>query len=828
MVLTIAALFITQSGASASEVTLDKATLTPMPVNPGDPIKFQLTYRCIAIADNCDNATIVDQLPAEFSWNAGDVTWAYDTGSGHIQDIAFDSGTGQITVQFNNAPQFEGGSSGTILVYATFDTGVADGTVATNTATFEADNASPVTASSTATVSSPTAPDISVSKLAQSLWASIGDEASWTLGVKNTGGTTVDSVVLEDVIDPTFLNVTQFDLGTTGSTPGADIGVLFQYATVSNPTLQSAGPSTLLDTQQTIYTADLGLAPGDQITRIVLTYYNLPIGFEQVGSDGERPTVYGTIIDFPTGGRLENCVTGTGTDDGVEFETSSQCSPIYDQPVQAAHLTKSVDQSIATAGSVVTYTLKAGTIDGSVPMENAIVVDLLPVDVEYAVGSWAYDDQGWGVAAPTLEVIADYHGTGQTLLKWTFTDPLPAGEDVKITFDALLTDAIAVDQPAENLSAVYNTAPDGVRSIILGRGCESPRYDSSADLDDNGQVGDRVNQTGQALCTAAATITPVAADPAALSSVKWVKGQLDTDFSRYPDVGETVAGGYFDYELRVDNVGTDAVENLVYIDILPFVGDVGVLDTQLRDTEWKPSLISGVEAVDPVTGLVDPNVTVYYSTVSDICRSELGYDPAGCNDPQWTTTLPAQITSVTALKFDFGATVLLPGEQRTLTWRMRAPTNTAAGAIAWNSFAYSADTVTNGTNLTAEPLKVGIRVNDPSPGIYGDYVWLDANADGSQDEGAQVGVNDVRVDLYSPGPDGVPGGGDDVLVDYTYTSDDAAGNAGYYLFPNLDVGDYFAVFSPPDGYNVSPPMSLVSTTRWTATAFRVSADIPGM
>ena len=35
------------------------------------------------------------------------------------------------------------------------------------------------------------------------------------------------------------------------------------------------------------------------------------------------------------------------------------------------------------------------------------------------------------------------------------------------------------------------------------------------------------------------------------------------------------------------------VTNLVYIDILPFVGDQGVLDTELRD-RWTPSLISAV------------------------------------------------------------------------------------------------------------------------------------------------------------------------------------------------------------------------------------------
>jgi protocatechuate 3,4-dioxygenase beta subunit len=88
-------------------------------------------------------------------------------------------------------------------------------------------------------------------------------------------------------------------------------------------------------------------------------------------------------------------------------------------------------------------------------------------------------------------------------------------------------------------------------------------------------------------------------------------------------------------------------------------------------------------------------------------------------------------------------------------------------------------------------------------GIYalasiGDYVWLDSDGDGVQDNN-ENGVPNVPVNLYQPGQDGQPGGGDDILVDSTTTNVN-----GRYTFTNLVPGSYFVQFDPPAGYTVSP------------------------
>jgi 5-hydroxyisourate hydrolase-like protein (transthyretin family) len=389
-------------------------------------------------------------------------------------------------------------------------------------------------------------------------------------------------------------------------------------------------------------------------------------------------------------------------------------------------------------------------------------------------------------------------------LNWEFTSQFNPGDVVELTYEVLVTADAAPGTTLSNVAAMFpSTLP--AEAIELFNGCDSPAFDNEWDLDGDGEVGDRDQRTGDRLCTTTADVEAVAATPAALQSVKWVKGQLDQDWTQFPDVGETVDGGSLDYQLRVANIGTDSVTDLVYIDVLPHVGDVGVLDTAQRATEWTPVLNSAVEAVDANTGEPDPNVVVSYSTEDNICRSELGFEPTGCVDARWSTTLPADITSVTALKLDFGDAVLAPGDERALTWRMRAPVDAPTdGQIAWNSFAYSAKTVNVGTSLTSEPLKVGMRINPAAPALYGDYVWLDANGDGVQNDGAAAGLNNVRVELYQPGADGAPGGGDDVLVDFAYTANDNAGNPGYYLFSGLEAGDYFAVFTPPAGHSQSP------------------------
>ncbi len=76
-----------------------------------------------------------------------------------------------------------------------------------------------------------------------------------------------------------------------------------------------------------------------------------------------------------------------------------------------------------------------------------------------------------------------------------------------------------------------------------------------------------------------------------------------------------------------------------------------------------------------------------------------------------------------------------------------------------------------------------------SKSAIGDYVWYDANENGIQEVG-ESGIEGVTVNLYTC---------DDVLAGTTTTDVD-----GFYMFDNLNPGDYYVEFILPSGYVFSP------------------------
>jgi hypothetical protein len=83
----------------------------------------------------------------------------------------------------------------------------------------------------------------------------------------------------------------------------------------------------------------------------------------------------------------------------------------------------------------------------------------------------------------------------------------------------------------------------------------------------------------------------------------------------------------------------------------------------------------------------------------------------------------------------------------------------------------------------------------------GNLVWHDVNYDGHKAPG-ESGLDGVTVALWTAGPDGVIGGGDDRLVGYTNTV-----GGGGYSFGELPVGQYYlAITNPPSSYPAISPV----------------------
>jgi len=115
---------------------------------------------------------------------------------------------------------------------------------------------------------------------------------------------------------------------------------------------------------------------------------------------------------------------------------------------------------------------------------------------------------------------------------------------------------------------------------------------------------------------------------------------------------------------------------------------------------------------------------VSYSTSFNPCRPELtGNTSPGCQPANWIVGAPpGGISSVGAVKLDFGDYVIPPGGALTFSWDVLTPMDAPIGQIAWNSFAYTATRADNNAQLEpSEPRKVGLEVigspEPPPPGI---------------------------------------------------------------------------------------------------------------
>ncbi|MEF3273474.1 MAG: carboxypeptidase regulatory-like domain-containing protein, partial [Chloroflexus sp.] len=628
--------------------------------------------------------------------------------------------------------------------------------------------------------------------------ALVGDTVTYTISTVNTGTTALNDVVVTDPVPPE-LRVTRI---TAGGGNIAGIRVALEYTTNLNSTFTAAPGSPFTTTSCVNIAPTTGggcahtitLAAGEQINAIRWRYLDpLPFGFSATGHNFSA-----VVTSLPVNAVVVNQATSSFTYNGYTATRVDEVRTRIIEPGARAEINKMVDPVIAYAGQTVEYTIAlANTPVGSpaAGIVDPVLADLLVSSLEYVPGSFTVVSAPSGAPAPTFEVVPNYNGTGRTLLRWRWPGyTLPPGASLTLRFQARI-------HPATLAGTITNTAalasvanPPG--EVFLDR-CGSRDPDTN-DLDGDGN-------TSELICSSSITNLGLAA-AAQASSAKWVLGQLDTEWTRDPNTGLTTPGGMADYRLIITNTNSVALTNLVLIDILPWVGDVGVVRfNQPRQSEWQPYLAGPISVPD--------GATVYYSTTNNPCRNPtLGLidddgnpvDAPGCVDPQWSTELPADITTVRSVMIDFGNRILYPQDAVVITWPMRAPIGGTPGEIAWNSFGYRVTDIFGNPLQAAEPPRVGIRRGPVIPPSYGNYVWLDANLNGVQDSG-EVGVNGARIDFYEDN-DGIAGPSiDDRWIGFTISGPDNDGHPGFYLFSddNILPGNYYIRVTPPAGYGLT-------------------------
>jgi serine-aspartate repeat-containing protein C/D/E len=437
----------------------------------------------------------------------------------------------------------------------------------------------------------------------------------------------------------------------------------------------------------------LGLLPGEYITKLIWSFPSVPIGFStHNGSTFADFNILTTdrngnpVNPAPTG-TTDNCSNPTYT--GINFQqfitadyngsqvvngNCQKCRLVFVTPVPPPPppppLTTSignVKKSVKTAGpylpgQIIRYELDF-TIGGSVKALDVYVQDALPVELTYT-GNISY-------SFPSGQPLPVFSQSGQNLL-WDWSTNISPDNQIgngtyKISFDVMIKNG---------------TQPGNINNcMVMGAGnVTGGPYNSCRSIN----------------------ISAVAQ----LSTYKGSKGDLNTDYVYYPNIGSSLVAGNVSYKLVLKNNGNVPMKNITLIDILPYVGDKSVVSSTLRNSDWSPSLQGPV--------IAPAGVNVFYSVNNNISIPEFvpAYNPGGCVAANWSSSLPAVIGNVKSLKFVIPG-ILNPSDSLVIKWTMSIPLSIATGTIAYNSFAYQAQrTDNNAFMLVAEPAKVGVQIDE--------------------------------------------------------------------------------------------------------------------
>lgn len=609
----------------------------------------------------------------------------------------------------------------------------------------------------------------------------------------NTGNVPLDTMVIVDTL-PVEMAVTSVTTGAyvNLSDFAAGEGVRVSYEKNTAPGVFTLwGSSPAVGTNTTLTSPPPGLGAGEYLTRVRWEYGQAQAGMA-ASSTANRPQVRGTIVNpdnaggpVAAGDTIQNCLALTSLyTAGPTVVNRNTCrSFVLSGPFSQLNPAKDNLSGVGpfNPGQTVSFRLRvrtAATSSDPIPLETLVTTDLLPADLSFV--SWTFDAQGTGLPAPQVfEQIPNFAGTGRTLLRWRWnagSGNLGINQQVWINLSTTV-------RTGASFGALTNTMNLEHDSPALGQRCSGSSAADVLDVDGDGN-------TTEILCTEGEIINVAAI--AQLVSSKQVLATCDGGFTG--SSSGTLHGGAINYRLHVQNVGTVPMNNAVLVDILPFIGDTGVRDTSPRGSQWEPMLAAPI--VPPA------GTTVFYSTSGNPCRGEVGGPTTSCDPPGWTVVPPSPITAVKSFKIEFGSRVIGAFDTLDFEFDLFTPGNVAAGLQTYNSFAYQASRADGLGDLAAEPQKVGVALGPCVAASLGDYVWVDDNGDGVQNDGP-TGLNGVLTRLFQPGGDGVPGTLDDILVSSTLTGNGPGGAPGWYTFPGLAAGNYFVCMSPPPTFAVT-------------------------
>lgn len=630
---------------------------------------------------------------------------------------------------------------------------------------------------------------------------SLGQEVQYYIRkISNTGNVPLDKFNIIDNI-PEGIKLTKISTGKYND--DATIHVYYQTNINSDWRELKGSPFNNPDNAE-LNVSDLDLGENEYVTKVKWDFGTVQPGFSDTGDI----KVFGEFKDTV---KVNDVINNTATVYWTYSNSESYASDSVDIKVADKRpwidASKSVSPNYALPEQEVTYTLTIknhpfATGDYTAPE----AYDLLPEEMEFAEYTNGVIWNKGNTNITEVPTFTSYDKTidskTRTVLKWSWpeTVKLHPGQYITVSFKAKIKKGTSA-APIKNTS--YYSTGEKINGKTVGFKASKSAPDT-IDIDNNGDTA----------ALAVAETTVFVKFLGRLNTEKWVKGELDEAWSKYPHIAQTLPGGIVDYKFVISNDNANGpIKNIVIIDILPNKNDKGVIDTSSRGSEWRPNLVNRITGWDNDAGseaLLPSGIKVYYSEDANISKAELDDPVNGAADSKWkegsTLTADYDYTKVKAIKLDCrgynGGNGLPVNEKIYLHWPMRAPVGAPVNAAAWNSFGVGAtypdmgatpEEVIQSPFLPTEPIKVGFKVvQDPtSTHNLGDYVWEDLNKNGMQDSG-ELGLDGVLINLYKSG--------EATAIAYTRSGPDQNGRAGYYNFPDLPAGNYKLEFIPPTDY----------------------------
>ncbi|QIM15993.1 hypothetical protein G7067_05450 [Leucobacter insecticola] len=474
--------------------------------------------------------------------------------------------------------------------------------------------------------------------------------------------------------DPAF-HVSRIAVGSDPAFPSAPAG------TDTGKTLTLLYVDDTSEMKPLLIGQDVLPKAGGQISRITIE------GSHEGGNSWANYYVYGTI-DASLEGRTEvqqlrNTVWGkaayAGTPMPVSYGNGSSVTGYILRGYTAAAVTAAPTVSTTPTGGAVSMGITSGFVTSDPALEGkARTVWVLPE------GPF-----NWSLGTTPIASGNDWQGTGRTFAKLngaaTFSSFRLAGnsgaEAGVYPYD------VYTGYEGGTTFQTCGSTPDGAVAAA-----NDIFVDTTGIIGPVGVPTTICHQTGYIVVTG-----PIPSS----TTTKMVRGGEETAWVGSPGTSAVAADGTgsADFKVTWANTGSAALQDVTLYDMLPRIGDTYTVGNQAsRGSTMTPSLTA-------VT--VPSGWTVAYSTAANPCRPEVMATNPGC-DPTWSTTAPAQLGTVTGLRFTKASSSPV-GTVAEFIVSMNAADFTSADKVAWNTVstrAYVAGTTPTPIAPTEAP-KVG-------------------------------------------------------------------------------------------------------------------------